>query len=44
MSNDNEQLISEHKRSLIDLTTAHHFPLSLCHTGGQSAEWTVSMW
>lgn len=42
MSNDNEQLISERKGSLIDLTTtAHHFPLSLCHTGGQSAEWTL---
>lgn len=41
-SNDNEQLISEHNGSLIDLTTiAHHFPLSFYHTGGQSAEWTV---
>lgn len=42
MSNENEQLISEHKGSLFYLTTiACHLPLPFWHARGQSAEWAM---
>jgi len=48
MSNDNEQLISEYKGPVIDVTIIAHYITSHYHSAtqvaGQSAEWTVWMW
>jgi hypothetical protein len=45
MSNDIEQLISEYKGPVIDVTTIAHHITSHYHSttqvAGQSAEWTV---